>query len=297
MDWSKLRKSIRKFFTNQQALDAKLAEAVRGGDAGKVLKALEKGGNPNTRTGWDGGNVFSIAITAKNKELVKTLLQWGADPNADLGYGNTTPFMVAVRTGDTDIVAALLDAKADVNVTSDRGNSALSVAIAAGHSKLAWLLLDRGAEPDVPGDERWTPLFHAARKGDTVTIKKLLDEGARTDRFDEDGRTVLDVARANDRGAAFDMIQAHIDTLSPEWRKTAEQEVAHVSIRRALGYRLTEIFNFEIKQRILIAHNYTTGLDAVTRSAFDETADKLALDQAAAKLAEKKPAPQPVAQP
>jgi ankyrin repeat protein len=293
MDWSKISKSIGKFFTNQQALDAKLAEAVRSGDADKVLKALEKGGNPNTRVGWDGDNAFSLAIAAKKNDLVETLLKGGADPNADLGYGNTTPFMIAVRTGDFKIVEALLDRKANVNATNGRGNSALVVAVAAGNTSLARLLLDRGAQPDVPGDKRWTPLFHAARTGDTATITKLLQEGARTDRFDEEGQTVLDVARAYDRGAAYNLIQAHIDTLSPEWQKTAEQEIAHVSIQRALGYRLTEIFNFETKQRTLIAHNYTTGRDALVINAFNETADKIVLDQAAAKLAEKKPVPQP----
>jgi uncharacterized protein len=297
MDWSNVGKAIRKFFTNQQALDAKLAEAVRSGDLVQVTRALEKGGNPNTAANWKEENAFSVAIEAKNLDLVKLLLQRGADPNKPLGYRKNTPFLSAVRSGDNRIATALLDAKAEVNAATVDGNSALILAAAAGNTQLALTLLERGAEPDAPGGKGWTPLFYAARRGDTQTIGKLLAEGARTDRFDEDGRTVLDIARAHDRREAYNQIQAHIDTLSPEWVKTAEQEVAHVSIRRALGYRLTEIFNFETKQRTLIAHNYTTGLDSLTRSAFDEAADKLVLDQAAAKLAEKKPAPQPVAQP
>ncbi|TAL30586.1 MAG: ankyrin repeat domain-containing protein [Alphaproteobacteria bacterium] len=297
MDWSNVRKAIRKFFTNQQALDAKLVEAVRTGDLEKVTKALDKGGNPNTAANWKDENAFSIAIEAKNLDLVKLLLERGADPNKALGYRNNTPFLSAVRSGDNKIATALLEAKADVNTVTTDGTSALILAAAAGNTQLAWELLERGAEPDAPGNKGWTPLFYAARNGDTRTIGKLLSEGARTDRFDEEGRTVLDIARVHDRREAYSQIQAHIDTLSPEWVKTAEQEVAHVSIRRALGYRLTEIFNFETKQRTLIAHNYTTGLDSLTHSVFNETADKLVLDQAAAKLAEKKPSPQPAAQP
>lgn len=297
MDWKKALKTAGKAFTKflsaPGVLEAKLAEATRFNDLKRAQQLIDDGAKPDiTRYGAD--NALNLAVENGNPDMVRLLLGAGADPNAQVRYSYDTPFLNAARKGDVAIVGELLASKANIDAAGERGNTALALAVAAKNKPLYGLLLARGAKADPRNSGGWTPLFYAARNGDLEAISLLLDKGARTDHKDEEGRTVLDVAKQHQRQEAFQKLQDFIDARVPEWRMTKDGQLAHVSILRAEGYRLTEIFNFELKQCKVISHNFDTGADTVVLKKFSELGDETVAVVTAKRDAQ---APKPAVQP
>jgi ankyrin repeat protein len=262
---------LRKLLITQQTRNFNLGEAAEKNDLAGVKKWLAEGAKCVPSSDWRDDSPLHKAIEHGNAEMVKALLEAGASPNATSRYGSTSPFIDAVRKGNADVCRAMLDAKADVNTTASGGNSAYSFAVAANNKPVMQMLEAAGAKLDTANNDGWSPLFYAVRNNDVATTERLLKAGVRTDRFDGEGRSVLDVARAYDRPAAYNAVQAFLDAKVPEWQVTGEKEVTHIQMRRPQGYKLTDIFNFETKERTLITHNYETGRDNVERGKFLET--------------------------
>jgi hypothetical protein len=60
------------------------------------------------------------------------------------------------------------------------------------------------------------------------------------------------------------------------WTRMGGHQVARVGVYPALGRRLTEIFNFESRERLIISENLKTGAESVTPPAsFDEISEGL----------------------
>lgn len=299
MDWKnalkKALKTARKFLRAPGALEASLAQSARDNNLKRAEELIADGAQLNYRS-YRSDNALDVAIELGHVDMVMLLLKAGADPNSHAQYSSTTPFLAAAGKGNVEIVAALLDAKAAVNTQGDRGNTALTLAVAAKNKPLIRLLLDKGANVDLRNRDGWNPLFFATRNGDAETVGQLLEKGARTDYTDTDDRGLLDVARQWDRPAVFKKIQDHLDAQVPEWQVTKDGQLAHVSILRAQGYKLTEVFNFETKQCTVISHNFETGRDMPVQKSFAELGEET-VKVATAKLAAQKPVPQPVAQP
>jgi ankyrin repeat protein len=281
---------LRKFLTSQQTLNFNLREAAGKNDLEGVKKWLGKGAKSVPSSEWQSDCPLQKAIENNNAGIAKLLLDAGADPNAKTRYGDSTPFLEAARKGNVDICRAMLAAKADVNVTASGGHTPYLYAVAANNKPLIELLETAGAKLDAANRHGWSPLFYAVRNNDVATAERLLKKGVRTDRVDDEGRNILDVARAYDRPAALKAVQAFLDAQVPEWQQTGAQEVTHVLMRRPQGYRLTDIFNFETKERTLITHNYETGRDSVERGKFED-ADQLPVQFAQRHL---KPVAKPV---
>jgi len=277
-------KAVGDFMTTQDERDRRLMAAIGSGDAGKVAKAIAGKADVN-KTSWSNEGPLPGAIEKGDVEIIRLLLDAKADPNNKHGYHDITPFWRAVRKGDMRIIGMLLDAGADVNTTGERKLSAYAYAVARKNKPLAEALLARGAATDLQDKDGWTPLFYAARNGDDAAAQLLLDRGARAYLKDASGNSVLDIAEAYEKFSTRRIVQAHIDAAVPQWQKTGEGEIAHVSILRDQGYRLTTAFNMEAKTCTVIAHNYATGRDAVTVKSFDELNNPALLKTAAEKLA------------
>lgn len=282
-------KAFKKFMTTQDELDRRLQDAVTANDLAQAEKAILKGANVN-KTRWTEEGPLPDAVKAGQSDMVALLLKHKADPNNKYGYSNNTPFWMAVREGDMGIITQLLEAGGDVNTRGDKDKSVYTHAVATKNKQLAEMLRAGGAKTDSKDKFGWTPLFYAARNGDTETVATLLANGSRTYLKDCDGRSVLRIAEEAEQFAARDMIQSHIDAQVPAWQKVSDQEIAHVSIFRQQGYRLTETFNMETKTCAVIAHNFATGKDAVVVQSFDELKNPLLVKTATEKLAGLTPA-------
>lgn len=274
-----------------------LAKAVENNDAAAAKRLLKNGADPSPSSSFAGRNALLTAIKAGNKEMLQLLIENKADMRSTSDYGATTPLLAAIETGKLDIVTMVIDAGAGLNTSTYKGYSPLSSAINAGKNDIVDLLIDKGADINNASRGGWTPLFHAVAAGNAPLVQKLLDKGARTDRRDENGRSVLAIAKACEQTGIYDMIQSHIDAQVKPWQLLEDDKIAHVSIMRGLGYKLTEVFNLATQQYTAITHNYATNADSAQTRALDAAADKTIIAEAAAQLNALKPKAQPQAQP
>ena len=195
------------------AADARLVDAVRGGDAGAVRTLLAERVDPDapqadgsTALHWavhrddvaiaelliaagadvDAGNRYGVqpialACTNGNPAMAALLLDAGADPNAALAEGETA-LMTAARTGVVEVVELLLARGADVNaVETWRSQTALMWAAAEGHVDVVTALLAAGADVSAASGRGFTALLFAARQGQLEVAELLLDAGASLD--------------------------------------------------------------------------------------------------------------------
>lgn len=277
-------KTLRLYLTAQETLDARVMEAVKANDIPRLQKAVAEGGNINKHRAWREESPLLQAIEDGRPEMVAELLALKADPNIKMGYRETTPMSAAVKKGDAAIVQMMLAAGGKAEAKTDTGLSLFTYAVAVRNDAVADMLLAAGAKPDTGKDGEATALFYAARNGDEKRVRQLLDLGARTYLCDRDGRSVLDVATAHEKFAVRDMIQAHIDAQVPAWQAAGDKQVAHVSILRKQGYRLTEVFNFETREATLVTHNFETGLDSTVVRDFADIKNKARISEAETKL-------------
>lgn len=88
---------------------SKLVAAIRAGDLGGVIRAIEEGANiEETDMHGFGGLPLRTACFEGNIEIVRELLQRGADINAMAGDGPGAPLRLAKRGGHQALVAFLL---------------------------------------------------------------------------------------------------------------------------------------------------------------------------------------------
>ena len=66
------------------------------------------------------------------------------------------------------------------------------------------------------------------------------------------------------------------------WTKTAVDEIARVTEKKSIGYRLTEIFNFKTAMYTHIAANMATGAESQSMRSFDEFPDTALIREALA---------------
>ncbi len=284
-------KSLRLYLTSQDTLDQRLAAAVEAGDIARIEKAAAEGGNVNRLSSWREDSVLLKAIESGKPEVVSALLALGAKPNLKVGYGDTTAMAVAAKKGNAQIMTMMIDAGGDVNAKTSAGINLFTYAVATRNDAMADLLADRGAKVDTGRNGEWSALAYAARNNDEKRVRQLLDLDVRTYVRNPDGHSALTIARACENFDVANLIQAHIDAKVPAWQAVDADQVAHVGIFRAQGYRLTEIFNFKTEEATLVTHNFETGKDSTIVRAFAAVAAKSKIEEARSHL----PAPKSAA--
>jgi hypothetical protein len=207
----------------------------------------------------------------------------------------------AIKTGDTAKIESLLAAGLDVNQRLGHGKlygqaTPLHIAVKEKREDVAAFLLGKGAKPDIVDGYAWTPLHHAAHDGHLGLVQLLLKAGADPNLRTEEGRTAYGWATVRQMPEVAEAIAPYMkkaeinraETDAPAnrdgWRALSESQVAHVESHKALGYRVTDIFNFRARERIRIVHNLETRADQAASLSFDDVADKASLEEARAEL-------------
>lgn len=179
-----------------------LIEAVREGNAGKVLQLVSEGVPLEARDA-DNRTALLLATRANLVEIAAALINAGADVNAKDSI-HDTPFLYAGAEGRNNILKLILAArKANLLDTNRYGGTALIPAAHHGHPETVRLLLDTAIDVDHVNNLGWTALLEAVILGDgglvyQEIVKLLLAGGANAEIADKDGVTSL--AHAKSRG-------------------------------------------------------------------------------------------------
>lgn len=269
----------------QRKLDMALVHAARYGTLAKVEKLIAAGARAQGEDG-EGNNALGNAVRRGDADvaMVSALLAAGGDPDSHIKSSYHSALVESIVSGKPAIFAALLQAGADTGKADAYGASPLHAALNAGRHDMAGQLVDAGADVNAAGYRGRSPLFLAVRSNRPKMVEKLLAAGADVAQRDHYGYTPVDYARHRRCLDVLPALLAAQDQRVAPWQKLGDQEIASVSINRALGYRITEIFNFETSQYKAISRNLETGQEAIAVRGFAEMTDKALVEKAAARL-------------
>lgn len=134
----------------QAKLDMALEEAVRDGDLAKVKECISLGADLSTSSvAFDGASLISVALSFKNFDVAKYLIDRGCDVNKADSFGET-PLMKAIYTKRTDIVRLLLEKGADVSFRNRGGASAMDWARDSRNDEIIRILESRISKATSP---------------------------------------------------------------------------------------------------------------------------------------------------
>lgn len=260
-----------------------------------IRKAIEDGGDVNEKHTTDGYNSYSVlelAIFRDRGDVIALLAENGAEVNVVNAYTNSRPLAMAAQRNAIESVKALVAAGAKLDAREATGDTALVRAVRHGAYEAVILLLDSGADINIGDNSGNTPLHHAAQMGNANLVNMLLDRGANPRAGNGHLNTPADLATARDFPRIAEAIRMHggegpaappmpmPPKPVPEWTLTAPDEVARVSDKPAIGYHITEIFNFSSRIYTNISRNLTTGAESQSVLGFAALDDGRAVEAA-----------------
>ncbi len=171
-----------------------LMAASEGGVVKFVRDFLTNKLDVNAKT--EGGSTALHYACEQNRiKAARLLCKNGADINAANKYG-WTPLMIVAGTSvqDETLLQDLLAWKPQVNQQNNEGATALTLACEAGKVNFAELLLQNKADPNLSRSDGFTPLMLAVLKDSPPLVKTLVKSGARVNSArPQDGLTALAV--------------------------------------------------------------------------------------------------------
>lgn len=272
--------------TNQQSYTP-MALAVQSNRHTVVKRFLDAGADINQVVP---GNITMLTLAALRADTAMIDLLIAA--KADINKGQ--PLQQALYYGHESIALQLLNAGANMEEEGRNGQRPLHYAASQGHNQLLKLLIEKNADVNAQDQDGNTPLHHAISRGNIGAVDALLKKGARTDIENHQGATAVQLAAERGNKQIRRLIEPVAQealaksttaltasaTALPEqdaevWVPMGRHQMARVGVYPALSRRLTEIFNFETRERLIITENLKTGAENVTPPlCFDETDER-----------------------
>ena len=254
-------------------------KAVIEGDVGKLRKLLDEGVDPNVVTvydRWDDDTFVyhSLRYGKNNKfEIISLLIERGTKVKQN-------NIEKAVDCGQYSLVELML--ATNPSLINDG-----SLVHAATHKniKFAEILLEKGVSLDS------NALHIAAQLRCKEMVSLLLKNGADPNRRDGNGKTALFYAKENKHEeieAILSPLTEKVVLLPPQseagWKLLTPEEIARISFKTAIGYRVTEVFNFRAGEYIRILQNIETKAETMETSGLSDIRNHEALHEAEAEL-------------
>ncbi|MFI6287965.1 ankyrin repeat domain-containing protein [Streptomyces sp. NPDC051018] len=180
------------------AVDTRLLEAARGGDAEGVAAALREGAEIEARDERLRTPLL-LASLGDHVEAARVLVAAGADPDAQDDRADSA-WLVTGVTGSVAMMRALLPARPDTALRNRFGGVSVIPASERGHvAYVRAVLNETDIDVDHVNDLGWTALLEAVILGDggrdhRQIVETLLAAGATPTIRDKDGLTALDHA-------------------------------------------------------------------------------------------------------
>ena len=225
-----------------------------------------------------------------NQDKLEAALAAGANPDAinDVGY---SALSYQSSSNNANNVAVLLANRANPNGETRNNYNALHAAATNGALDVVKLLVQHGADMNAQSQDGRTALHHAAIRGRGRVVEFLMAQGADITLRDTHMDTAADLAAKKEhmgiaallRGDLAEKEEAAADDAAG-WKKTGPHEIALVSDKSVIGYRMTEIFNFRAAHYTHIASNLSTGAESQSQRSFDTFGDAAVLREAMQEL-------------
>ncbi len=261
--------------------------------AEQILAAIHDGGDVNGSysSDWDYNTMIGWAVTGNRDDVIRLLVEHGARTEGRES-SDYHPLIQAAHDRRLAAAQALVDMGADIEAKNSNSQTALIYAAHENQPKSVELLIDNGADLDARDKLGNTALHYAAAKGFGEIVRLLLDAGAGRNIPNSNMNTAADMA-LKEYPRIADMIRGNLPQLEAEalppvmpapevngWKLTDGSEVARVADKPAIGYRVTEIFNFSAGLYTQIARNLETNAESQSSKTFTQLADSAAVEAA-----------------
>ena len=280
--------------------------AVEQGALTTAQMLIDAGADPNIQNN-KGETALHITAKKGNPEICKILLDGGANPDIQEINGSTS-LIIAAMQSNPDIARTLLAKKANPDIQNKNGQTALHMSAFTLNHELIDILIKAHANPNIKNadgrfasslagteycrslishySQGWAP---SPREPFTPRPQKETPKPEGTasqtfkylDRLDQIlNRHKADAPKDTDGKPRTPGEAASTADVSPSWTFMPPYMLAKSTTLGDVGYRLTEVFNFETRQYISAMQNTLTGYESGTQRSFDEMSDKTLLSQA-----------------
>lgn len=250
---------------DEQGITA-LSHAARAGHA-EILGKMIAFGLDREKADNEGNTPLLAAQVEKKNNSIDTLLSYGVNVNAHTN-AYIYPLHFAAHEGDVDRVRQFLDKGAAVDVViTNNGYTPLHWAVSRGHANVAEALVQAGARLDMPDKKGRTPMDIARQVG--AHMVKILETPPKPVPV-----PAPEAAEEKQTAAVAPVPAAVTYEGSDKWVRTGENHVTHIGEYPAVNRKLTEIFNFETRERLVVNENLKTGAETVSPvESFDTVAE------------------------
>jgi len=255
--------------------------AVERGDINKVRRMLDNGYNPDEAK-WSGKCALLLAVIHNKPAIAELLIERGATfsgyyYHSEFGDSrHETLLHIAAELGHKDIVKLLIAHdrydRSFIDKPDTNRNSALHLAAAKGHAEIAQILVDYGFDPVLKGANGKLPIGYAHQGKHDALVDLLTVLQKRAEQLKNPPKAIEPAPAPK--------------PADDSWKLVNAQSVAHLSGMDALGYKITDVFNFASRERIRIVNNLKTRADNVETTSFDDLRDNAQVQEAFAKLKE-----------
>ncbi len=218
----------------------------------------------------NGKTALFLAVENGQLAAVEALIKAGAHVNY-ICADNMTPLLIATKKYYPAITKALIEAGGAVDIHDSFYNYPLHWAAWHGDTDAIALLLDKGAAIDIQDKINGeTPLHRAVQANRISAVSLLAERGANKGLCNRKGHTVAHLASADNLSHLLPLLLPAKPSSPPAasppalattaadsriWTRIGGMKIASVERSDTLRRTLTEIFNFESRERILISHN------------------------------------------
>ncbi len=284
----------------QKRLNKRLGRAIDKGNLAEVAELIVLGADVNARyASWGSGDsprpMLYHALYREQKEIALYLLNYPIEQQVDLTQqhrNQNTALLYAIGTyPDVEVITTLIERGSDLQAKNWQEETAVHLAAEKGRLAVLTLLLDAGADINALDKYGRTPLHRATSGGHYPVVEALLLREAKTDIVDNSGNQAIDIIHGSYPGIsrlfkpenkAEEL--ANKSVTEAGWKLTAPDEIAYQDNREVIGYRLTRIFNFNVRTYTQITQNTQTNAESQIMRFFDEFTDAKPIEEAYAAL-------------
>ncbi len=208
-----------------------------------------------TQTDPEGNTALLLALTKDKSAAALLLIAAGSDVNAH-NSSYTYPIHWAAHNGDLDAARAMVEKGADLNVRNKKDElTPAYYAVASDRGAVLEFLIASGARTDMPGKDDKTPADLAKEK--YPRLQKIIETTVRAT------PAVETPAVAAVPAAAPPANENKPASASETWALMNATTIAKIAEMPVLSRKITEIFNFESRERLIISENLKTGVETL----------------------------------